>query len=104
MSLHQTQGAHSSFLWITFHVHWSGTTVKFNIHVWTIPADIALILGKGESIWDSIVHRNPEFIADRSNGDSACNSYNLYKDDIKTIKDIGVCFKLNASKYRDETN
>ncbi|KAF6205529.1 hypothetical protein GE061_019702 [Apolygus lucorum] len=45
--------------------------------------------GKGENIWDQMVHTNPGFIADRSNGDTACNSYNLYKDDIKLIKDLG---------------
>uniref|UniRef100_A0A146L9N2 beta-glucosidase n=1 Tax=Lygus hesperus TaxID=30085 RepID=A0A146L9N2_LYGHE len=45
--------------------------------------------GKGENIWDRMVHTNPGFIKDGSNGDTACDSYNLYKDDIKLIKDIG---------------
>lgn len=47
-------------------------------------------LGKGENIWDRLVHTRPEIIKNRDNGDIACNSYSLYKNDIQLIKHIGV--------------
>lgn len=46
--------------------------------------------GRGPSIWDDFTHRYPERILDGSNGDIAANSYELYTDDIKIIKDLGV--------------
>ncbi|KAK9511659.1 hypothetical protein O3M35_000278 [Rhynocoris fuscipes] len=48
--------------------------------------------GRGESMWDRILHEKPEMSADRSNGDVACDSYHLYKEDVKLIKDIGFDF------------
>lgn len=50
--------------------------------------------GKGESIWDDAVHKYPERVKDQSNGDVAADSYHLYKDDVKALKDTGVmiCF------------
>ncbi|CAO1425640.1 unnamed protein product [Diamesa serratosioi] len=45
--------------------------------------------GRTPSIWDNLTHSYPGRIADRSSGDVACDSYNLYKDDIKAIKAIG---------------
>lgn len=32
--------------------------------------------GKGESIWDNLVHRTPEKIIDQSNADVSADSYN----------------------------
>ncbi|KAF6211407.1 hypothetical protein GE061_011919, partial [Apolygus lucorum] len=48
--------------------------------------------GKGESIWDKIVHDRPEKVADRTNADVACDSYHLYKEDVKIIKELGFDF------------
>jgi hypothetical protein len=48
-----------------------------------------LFAGKGVSIWDTYVHTRP-FIVDGSTGDIAANSYHLYKEDIKALKELGV--------------
>ncbi|CAH0605489.1 unnamed protein product [Chrysodeixis includens] len=46
--------------------------------------------GKGESMWDTYLHKHPEYTPDRSNGDVAADSYHKYMDDIKIIQDLGV--------------
>ncbi|XP_050227343.1 cyanogenic beta-glucosidase-like [Mercurialis annua] len=52
--------------------------------------------GRGPSIWDTFTHKYPERIDDRSNGDVATDSYNLYKDDIKKMnEDVG----MNAYRF-----
>ena len=45
--------------------------------------------GKGPSIWDAFC-RQPGVIADGSNGDVACNHYNLLESDLNLIRDLGV--------------
>jgi beta-glucosidase len=45
--------------------------------------------GKGESIWDGFV-RKPGAIIDGSTGDIACDHYNLLRDDIRLMKELGV--------------
>lgn len=50
-----------------------------------------MFLGKGENIWDRLVHTNPEKLVDQATGDVACDSYHKYKEDVQLIKDIGVC-------------
>lgn len=50
------------------------------------------IKGKGANIWDTLTHDRPEFIADGSNGDIACDSYHRYMEDIELLKDMKVDF------------
>ncbi|PAN41422.1 hypothetical protein PAHAL_8G042900 [Panicum hallii] len=46
--------------------------------------------GKGPSTWDHFCHNHPERIFDRSNGDVAVNSYHLYEEDVKLLKEMGM--------------
>ncbi|CAL5068424.1 unnamed protein product [Urochloa decumbens] len=46
--------------------------------------------GKGPSIWDTYTHEHSEKIIDGSNGDVAIDSYHLYKEDVRVMKDMGV--------------
>ncbi|XP_067010247.2 myrosinase 1 [Anabrus simplex] len=48
--------------------------------------------GKGESIWDRMLHEHPDYVRDRQNGDVSANSYHLYKDDVKALKELGAHF------------
>ena len=45
--------------------------------------------GRGPSIWDRFA-RMPGTIADRSNGDVACDHYHRYRDDVRLMKALGV--------------
>ncbi|XP_063542340.1 myrosinase 1-like [Cydia strobilella] len=47
---------------------------------------------KGESIWDRMVHSRPDFIDDRSNADVACDSYNLWEEDLRLVQEMGLDF------------
>ena len=45
--------------------------------------------GKQLSIWDTFAHE-PGRIADGKNGDIGCNSYHLYKEDVRLLKELGI--------------
>lgn len=45
--------------------------------------------GREPSIWDTVSHKYPDFIADHSNGDIAADSYHRYKEDVALMKDLG---------------
>ncbi|KAJ8943035.1 hypothetical protein NQ318_022579, partial [Aromia moschata] len=46
--------------------------------------------GKGENVWDYLLHNYPELSTDGSNGDVACDSYHKYKEDVALLKYLGV--------------
>lgn len=54
--------------------------------------------GKSDSIWDTATRKFPNMIQGRGNGEIAADSYHLYKDDVKAVKDVGV------SKNKKEVN
>jgi len=51
--------------------------------------DMCNVAGKGENIWDTFCHEKGHVDNDDT-GDVACDSYHLYKEDIKLIKNLGV--------------
>ncbi|XP_049765874.1 myrosinase 1-like [Schistocerca cancellata] len=50
--------------------------------------------GKGENIWDYMLHEHPEYATNGDNGDVACDSYHKYQEDVQMMK------ALNAEVYR----
>jgi lactase-phlorizin hydrolase len=49
--------------------------------------------GKGVNIWDTFAHaNNGSNIADRSNGDVACDSYHKIAEDVQLLKNMGADF------------
>ncbi|XP_043470029.1 beta-glucosidase A-like [Leptopilina heterotoma] len=46
------------------------------------------ISDKGENDWDYFTHHQNSIVHNKSTGDVACNSYYLYKDDVKLLKNI----------------
>ncbi|GFQ05260.1 raucaffricine-o-beta-d-glucosidase [Phtheirospermum japonicum] len=49
----------------------------------------AAVGGKGPSVWDDFTLRTPGKITDGSNGNIACDMYHRYKEDIRTMKNMG---------------
>ncbi|XP_068626681.1 myrosinase 1-like isoform X1 [Battus philenor] len=50
------------------------------------------VSGKSENVWDRLSHTRPEMIADGTNGDIACDSYNRYLEDVEELAYLGVDF------------
>lgn len=50
------------------------------------------ISGKGVSIWDTLIHKDPSPIKDQRTGDIAADSYHLYARDIEIMKELGLHF------------
>ncbi|XP_041976154.1 myrosinase 1-like [Aricia agestis] len=48
--------------------------------------------GKTPHIWDVFAHTVPGAISDGSNGDVACDSYRLWREDVKMAADLGLDF------------
>nr|BAB91145.1 beta-glucosidase [Neotermes koshunensis] len=46
--------------------------------------------GKGPNIWDTLTHEHPDYVVDGATGDIADDSYHLYKEDVKILKELGA--------------
>jgi len=60
--------------------------------------------GKSPNVWDEFTHQ-PEKIADKSTGDTACDHYHLYKEDVKLMSELGMKayrFSLSWSRILPE--
>ena len=55
--------------------------------------------GKGENIWDRLVHTDPDQVRNKANGDVACDSYHLFREDIACIKEVGVRSLINTLSF-----
>ncbi|XP_061385959.1 myrosinase 1-like [Danaus plexippus] len=59
------------------------------------------VSGKTENVWDHLSHNRPWMIADGTNGDVACDSYNRYQEDVDELAYMGVDFyRLSLSWAR----
>ncbi|MCU6204659.1 family 1 glycosylhydrolase, partial [Enterobacter cloacae] len=45
--------------------------------------------GRSPSIWDTFSHTKGN-VKNGDHGDTACNSYHLYKEDVQHLKELGV--------------
>tara|TARA_R100000027_G_scaffold67501_1_gene66577 strand:+ start:1215 stop:2618 length:1404 start_codon:yes stop_codon:yes gene_type:complete len=53
--------------------------------------------GKGESVWDMLSHQKGK-VWDGHTGDTACDHYNRYKDDVQLMKQVGLkAYRLSIS-------
>ncbi|KAF2293603.1 hypothetical protein GH714_003215 [Hevea brasiliensis] len=61
----------------------------------------ALKDGRGPSVWDIFTHETPERILDGSNGDVADDFYNIFRQDIKRMKQMNLdAFRFSISWSR----
>src|SRR3954467_6805401 len=60
--------------------------------------------GKGESIWDRFAH-TPGRIANGDTGDTACDSYHRYADDIALLRELNLrSYRYSVSWPRIQPN
>nr|CAD7458315.1 unnamed protein product [Timema tahoe] len=59
--------------------------------------------GKGENIWDRLVHTHPEMIADGQSGDVATDAYHKYTEDIKALLELGVKWWITFNEPYETT-
>lgn len=45
-----------------------------------------------------MTHQHPDWIADGLNGDVAADSYHLYKEDVRALKELGVSDMTKLSR------
>ena len=56
--------------------------------------------GKGPSIWDEFTHQ-PGRIFENHTGDTACDHYRLWRDDVRLLRDLGVdAYRLSLAWTR----
>ena len=55
-------------------------------------------LGKGKSIWDVFSHQ-PGKVDNNDNGNVACDSYHLYRQDVELLQKLKVRMCVNFKKY-----
>ncbi|CAL8241850.1 unnamed protein product [Merluccius merluccius] len=56
---------------------------------------------KGESIWDAFCHREPSGVLGGHSGDVACDSYRLWEQDLRCVRDLGLThYRLSLSWSR----
>ena len=46
--------------------------------------------GKGPSIWDDLTHERPGFIEDGGTGDTACDHYHRFREDVALMAKMGI--------------
>ncbi|HEX2862833.1 MAG TPA: GH1 family beta-glucosidase [Lacunisphaera sp.] len=65
------------------HFTWGAATAAYQIEgAWDRD-------GKGPSIWDSFSHQ-PGRVFENHNGDTACDHYRRWRDDVRLLRDLGV--------------
>ena len=65
------------------------TNSKYNV---TKRSTLSTCVGKGPSIWDHFVHQSSSPVKGNATGDTACDSYHKYKEDVKILKHAGADF------------
>nr|XP_026490185.1 myrosinase 1-like [Vanessa tameamea] len=48
--------------------------------------------GKGENVWDRLVHSKPELFSGNATGDVAANSFHKWREDVKIAAELGLQF------------